>query len=42
MFSFEFWITADRCERLSLTARTREIARQTIIGRFAPIFIRSI
>ena len=42
MYSFEFWVSRDMCERITIAARTREIARQIVIGRYAPVFIRSI
>ena len=41
-YSFEFWTSPEDVQRVSIMAACYEHARQIVIGRYAPIFLRRI
>lgn len=42
MYHFEFWVSPAQCERVSIVAQSYEVALQTVIGRYAPTFVREL
>jgi hypothetical protein len=40
---FEYWVKDNpECQRISINARTYEQAKQILIGRYAPVWLRPI